>query len=347
LKAGLVNENAEIFVEGAPRRYQGLPIKENPVDIVDIPIPTVKRSQVLIEVEACGVCYTDIDIIEGRVKCKLPVIPGHQIVGKVIESDKGIEHIMGKRVGVAWIGQTCGSCEYCKRGLENLCTSFKATGCDFDGGYAEYTTAFIDYVYELPKSVEPEKLAPLLCAGSVGYRAYRLAEIFDGARVGLFGFGSSAHIIIQVIRRLHPSTEIYVFSRGAEHRELAKRLGADWVGQPSENPQKRLHIAIDFTPVGETVTRALELLDRGGRLIINTIRKQTPILLDYAKHLWEEREVKSVANVTREDVKEFIKYYARYGIETHIHIYKLEEVNKALRDLKAARTRGTPVLKIK
>ena len=347
MKAGLVREHAEILVEGAPRRYPELPLKEEPVEITEAPTPAVKEDQVLIEVEVCGVCYTDIDIIESRVKCKLPIIPGHQIVGRVAEAGYSAEHLIGKRVGVAWIGKACGSCEFCKRGLENLCMDFKATGCDFDGGYAEYVAAFAEYVYELPESVEAEKLAPLLCAGSIGYRAYRLAEVFDGARVGLFGFGSSAHIVIQIIRRLHPSTEIYVFSRGAEHRELAKRLGADWVGHPSENPPRRLHIAIDFTPVGETVARALELLNKGGRLVINAIRKQTPVLLDYAKHLWEEKEVKSVANVAREDVKQFIEFYTRHGIETHVQVYKLSEANKALRDLKVARTRGAPVLKIR
>lgn len=347
MKAGLVKENAEIFVEGAQRRYPELPLKEEPVEIVDMLIPVVKENRVLIEVEACGVCYTDIDIIEGRVRCKLPVVPGHQIVGRVVEAGKGVEHIIGKRVGVAWIGKTCNSCEFCKRGLENLCVDFKATGCDLDGGYAEYTVAFTEYVYELPKAIEAEKLAPLLCAGSIGYRAFRLAGVFDGARVGLFGFGSSAHIVIQIIRRLYPSAEIHVFSRGAEHRELAKRLGADWTGHPSENPPRKLHIAIDFTPVGETVARALELLEKGGRLVINAIRKQTPVLLDYAKHLWEEKEVKSAANVTREDVKKFIELYTKYGIETHVQTYRLEEVNKALRDLKAAQIRGAPVLKIR
>jgi propanol-preferring alcohol dehydrogenase len=347
LKAAVLKELAEIYVEGAPRRYQNLPLKENPLEIEDVPIPAVGAGQVLIEVEACGVCYTDIDIIEGRVKCKLPLIPGHQIIGRVVEAGKGWDNLVGERVGVAWIAHTCGKCEYCRRGLENLCREFKATGCDVDGGYAEYAVAYGDYVYRLPKNVEAVKLAPLMCAGSVGFRAYRLARIFDGARVGLFGFGASAHIVIQVIRKLHPSSEIYVFSRSPEHRELAKKLGADWVGHPSESPPKKLDVAIDFTPVGETIARALELLDRGGRLVINAIRKQTPAVLDYATHLWEEKEVKSVANVTRDDVKSFIDFYVRYGVETHVQIYRLEEVNKALRDLKAARISGAPVLKIR
>jgi propanol-preferring alcohol dehydrogenase len=346
LKAGIVRENAEIFVEGFARRYPWLPLKEDPVGVSEVPMPAPGKGQVLIEVEACGVCYTDIDIIEGRLKCKLPLIPGHQIVGKVVEA-VGVDGLVGERVGVAWIGHTCGSCEYCRRGLENLCSSFKSTGCDFDGGYAEYTVAYGDYVYRLPGNVEAARLAPLMCAGSVGFRAYRLAGIYDGARVGLFGFGASAHIVIQVIRKLHPSSEIYVFSRSEEHRELAKRLGADWAGAPSEDPPRRLNFALDFTPVGETIPRAMELLDKGGRLVINAIRKQTPVVLDYARHIWEEREIKSVANVSREDVKRFIDFYARYGAETHVQVYRLDDVNRALRDLKAAKIRGAPVLKVR
>ena len=346
MKAGVVHENAEIFVEGSARRYPSLPLKEDPVEVTEVPMPAPKKGQVLIEIEACGVCYTDIDIIEGRVRCKLPLIPGHQIVGKVVES-AGVDGLVGERVGVAWIGHTCGTCEYCRRGLENLCQSFKATGCDLDGGYAEYTVAYADYVYTLPRGVDAVRLAPLMCAGSVGFRAYRLLGMYDGARVGIFGFGSSAHIAIQVIRKLHPSTEIYVFTRSEHHRDLAKRLGADWAGAPSEDPPKKLNFALDFTPVGETIPRAMELLDRGGRLVINAIRKQTPVVLDYATHIWQEKEIKSVANVTREDVKSFINFYTTHGVDTHVQEYRLEEVNKALRDLKAAKTIGAPVLKIK
>jgi len=347
LRAGVVKELAEISVEGLQRRHPELPLKEVPVEVVEVPAPVPGRGQVLIAVEACGVCYTDIDIIEGRVRCKLPLIPGHQVVGRVVEvGDEVLDRAPGDRVGVAWIAWTCGSCEQCAKGSENLCASFRATGCDVDGGYAEYAVAYADYTYKLPVGAEAERLAPLMCAGSIGWRAYKLAGVYDGARVGLFGFGSSAHIVIQVIRRLSPSAEVYVFSRSAEHRELATRLGADWAGHPSESPPRRLNVAIDFTPVGETVSRALELLDRGGRLVINAIRKQTPVILDYARHLWEEKEVKSVANVTREDVRGFVEFYSKYGVETHVQVYRLEEVNDALRDLKAARVRGAPVLKI-
>ena len=348
MKAGIVRELAEIRVEGLPRRYPELPLKDNPVEVTDVSTPSPSRGQVLISVEACGVCYTDIDIIEGRVKCRIPVTPGHQVVGRVVEVSEGVSGVAsGDRVGVAWIAWSCGVCEYCARGYENLCVGYKATGCDFDGGYAEYMVSYADYVYRLPSSVEAERLAPLMCAGSIGWRAYKLAGIQSGHRVGLFGFGSSAHIVIQVIRRLNPSVEVYVFTRSRDHAELARRLGADWVGHPSENPPRRVNVAIDFTPVGETVRRALELLERGGRLVVNAISKQTPIVLDYTSHLWMEREVKSVANVTRSDVREFINYYSQYGVDAHVQVYSLSDVNNALRDLKAARTRGAPVLRIK
>jgi propanol-preferring alcohol dehydrogenase len=348
VKAGIVRELAEIRVEGLPRRYPELPLKDNPVEVTDVSTPSPSRGQVLISVEACGVCYTDIDIIEGRVKCRIPVTPGHQVVGRVVEVSEGVSGVAsGDRVGVAWIAWSCGVCEYCTRGYENLCVDYKATGCDFDGGYAEYMVAYADYVYRLPSSVEAERLAPLMCAGSIGWRAYKLAGIQSGHRVGLFGFGSSAHIVIQVIRRLNPSVEVYVFTRSRDHAELARRLGADWVGHPSENPLRRVNVAIDFTPVGETVRRALELLERGGRLVVNAISKQTPVVLDYTSHLWMEREVKSVANVTRSDVREFINYYSQYGVDAHVQVYSLSDVNAALRDLKAARTRGAPVLRIK
>lgn len=347
MKAAVLYRNAEISVEGLPRRFTELPLKSDPLTLTDLDVPLPGDDQVLIRVETCGVCYTDIDIIEGRIKCKLPIIPGHQVIGKVVEAPKASSRIVrGDRVGIAWIAWTCNNCNFCKRGLENLCADFKGTGCYIDGGYAEYTVAYMDYVYRVPTNVEPAKLAPLMCAGAVGYRALRLANMSNGLRLGLFGFGASAHIIIQVVRRLYPNTEIYVFSRSPQHRELAEKLGADWVGHPQENPPTKLDRAIDFTPVGETVTRALELLNRGGRLVVNVIRKQTPVNLIYENHLWEEKEVKSVANVTRRDVEELLKIIAKAPIDVHIEEYKLEEVNTALRNLKSARIKGSAVLRL-
>ncbi|MEM1528824.1 MAG: zinc-binding alcohol dehydrogenase family protein [Desulfurococcaceae archaeon] len=347
VKAAVLYKNAEIFVEGLPRRSMELPLKEDPLTLTDLDTPAPSNNQVLVRVEACGVCYTDIDIIEGRIKCKLPIIPGHQVIGKVVEAPKTISRIApGDRVGIAWIAWTCSNCDFCKRGLENLCVDFKATGCHIDGGYAEYTTAYLDYVYRAPVNVNSVKLAPLMCAGAVGYRALRLTNMSNGLRLGLFGFGASAHIIIQVVRRLYPDAEIYVFSRSSEHRELARRLGADWTGHPQEDPPARLDRAIDFTPVGETVKRALELLNRGGRLVINVIRKQTPVNLVYENHLWEEKEIKSVANVTRRDIEELLRLAAEVPIDIHVEEYELEGVNIALRNLKSARIKGSAVLRI-
>jgi propanol-preferring alcohol dehydrogenase len=348
VRAAVLREVAEIYVEGLPRRYPNLKLVEEPLSLEEVPVPVAGPNQVLVRVSACGVCYTDVDIVEGRVLCKLPLIPGHQVVGRVVEVGKEYRGpvSIGDVVGIAWVGWTCGVCRYCREGLENLCESFRATGCHIDGGYAEYTVAYGDYVYRIPKGLDEVHAAPLLCAGAVGYRALKLAGVSDGHRVGLFGFGASAHIIIQVLRSLYPSVEVYVFSRSAEHRDLAKRLGADWVGAPSEEPPKRLDRAIDFTPVGEMVSRALKLLGRGGRLVVNVIRKQTPIQLDYADHLWLEREVKSVANVTRGDVEELLSIAGKYGVKTEVQVYSLDKVNRALVDLKAARVRGSAVLRV-
>ncbi len=350
MRAAVLKEHSEVFVEGLPRRYPDLPLKEEPLDLEDLVIPEVSHHQVLIKVKACGVCYTDIDIIEGRVKCNLPLVLGHQIVGRVEDLGSKAESRfrIGDRVGVAWVGWSCGTCRFCTSGFENLCNEFKGTGCHINGGYAEYTVAFEDFTYLIPREggLEDYEIAPLLCAGAVGYRALKLADVRDGFKLGLFGFGASAHIIIQVVRKLYPSVEIYVFSRSEEHRDLAKKLGADWVGHPQEDPPKKLDRAIDFTPVGEMVGRALELLERGGKLVINVIRKQTSINLDYLKHLWMEREVKSVANVTRKDVEELLSIALKNNVKPEVQVFKLEEVNKALRFVKGARVRGSAVLLI-
>ncbi len=348
MRAAVLRENVEIKVEGLPRRYPGLPWREDPLVIEeDYPVPVVGPGRVLLKVLACGVCYTDVDIVEGRVRCEIPVIPGHQIVGRVVEAGPEVgDPREGDVVGVAWISEACGRCHYCSSGLENLCGDFRATGCHVNGGYAEYAVARADFVYRIPPGIDYVSAAPLLCAGAVGYRALKLADLRDGLTLGLFGFGASAHIVIQVARRLFPSSEIYVFSRSPEHRELARDLGADWAGHPDEDPPRRLDRAIDFTPAGEITARALELLERGGVLITNVIRKQTPIVLDYAKHLWLERSVRSVANVTRRDVGELLEIAARYGLRVETQPYALKDVNRALRDLKAARVRGSAILRI-
>ncbi|MEM4601982.1 MAG: zinc-binding alcohol dehydrogenase family protein, partial [Desulfurococcaceae archaeon] len=347
MKAAILYENSEILAWEETRKYATLPLKENPLEISYTEIPSLVDSQLLIQVEACGVCYTDIDIIEGRINCNLPVIPGHQVIGRVVDAPKDNYHLIGDRVGVGWIGKTCGNCTYCQRGLENLCADFKATGCHVNGGYAEYMVSYSNYAFKVPNNIEPTNIAPLMCAGAVGYRALRLSELSSGLTLGLFGFGSSAHIILQVARKLYPDLEIYVFSRNLEHRELATRLGADWTGHPQDVPPKKLDRAIDFTPVGETVQRALELMNRGGKLVINVIRKQSPVNLIYEKHLWEEKEIKSVSNVTREDIAGLLNVAREVPLEVNTEIYKLEEINFVLRKLKAARIKGSAVLKIK
>lgn len=344
MKAAVLYEHAEIDV-GGPRRYPWLPLKRDPLELADRDVPAYGPGQLLLRVKACGVCYTDVDTVEGRVECPLPRVPGHQIVG-VVEGAGDAGFKKGDRVGVAWIAGSCGSCSFCTSGQENLCHSFQATGCHVDGGYQEYTVVRAGYAYRIPGAFGDYEAAPLLCAGAVGYRALKLTGMMDGLRLGLFGFGSSAHIVIQVARHLYPSSEIYVFTRSEEHRELAAALGADWAGAPSDEPPRRLDKAIDFTPVGETVARALELLERGGRLVVNVIRKQTPVALDYSKHLWMEKEVKTVANVTRSDVKELLDVAARVPVKPSVKLYKLEDANEALRDLKAARVKGSPVLAV-
>ncbi|MEM0371845.1 MAG: zinc-binding alcohol dehydrogenase family protein [Ignisphaera sp.] len=347
MKAAVLRNNVEIKAEEYSRRYPELPWVEEPLSIDDVDDPYINFNQALVKVAVCGVCYTDIDIIEGRVRCKLPVILGHQIVGKVVDIGKNVYgYNIGDKVGIAWIGHTCNKCFYCKSGQENLCEEFKATGCNIDGGYAEYVAVYSNYMYHVPRNLDDEYVAPLMCAGAVGYRALKLVQMIDGLRLGLFGFGSSAHIVMQIARKLYPSSEIYVFTRSDHHKDLAKKLGADWVGSPYEDPPKKINRAIDFTPVGETIARALEVLDRGGKLVVNVIRKQSSINLDYLKHVWQEKELKSVANVTRADVKELLEIVKLYPINIHIQIYTLNDVNKALRDLKMAKIKGSPVLRI-
>lgn len=346
MRAMVLREYAEIRVEGEPRRYPHLPLKDNPLELVDLEIPEPGVGEVLLRVLACGVCQTDVDIVEGRRSSKLPVILGHQAVGLVERVGPGVSRVrVGERVGVAWISWSCGSCSYCRGGYENLCPYFKATGCDVDGCYAEYMVAREDYVYRLPENYGDVEAAPLLCAGAIGYRALRLLDMRDGLTVGLFGFGASAHQLIQVTRRLYPTSKILVFTRSPEHAQQAIELGADWAGPPTSEPPERLDRAIDFTPVAWVTARALTLLKPGGRLVVNVIRKRDPLTLDYANHLWMEREVKSVANVTRRDVLEYLEIAAKTGVRVSVNVYKLEDANEALRRVKVGGVRGSIVLK--
>ncbi len=326
------------------------PIEENPLCLEDLPKPALKPREVLIKVSVCGICRTELDEIEGRLKPKLPVVPGHQVIGRIVEAGENVlRYRVGDRVGVAWIYSSCGKCYFCRRGLENLCQKFMGTGCDADGGYAEYMVVNEDFAYKIPEIFSDVEAAPLLCAGAIGYRALKLTRMVDGDIIGLYGFGSSAHILFQVVRYLFPKSKIFVFTRrrGDAPSELAFKMGADWVGETGETPPEKMNCAIDTTPTGAPVREALRNLEKGGRLVMNLIRKETPITdLDYTEHLWWEREIKSVANITRGDVNEFLEIAAKIPIKPEIVEFKLEEANMALAMLKHGKYRGSGVLRI-
>jgi propanol-preferring alcohol dehydrogenase len=325
------------------------PIEEKPLELVDLPDPIPGEKEVLVKVSACGICHTELDEIEGRVPpTKFPVVPGHEIVGRVEKLGSGASRFkVGDRVGIAWINWACGRCHFCLKGEENLCEEARWTGKDADGGYAQYTVISEDFAYPIPAAFTDLEAAPLLCAGVIGYRALKLSGMKDGRVLGLYGFGASAHIVIQVVKHLYPRAKVFVFTRPnqLQHQELARRLGADWVGATGETPPARLDCAIDFTPVGEPVREALRNLQKGGRVVINAIRKTTPIPeLNYAEHLWWEKELKSVANVTRRDAQEFLPLAAEIPIKPKIQKFRMEEANEALILLKQGRISGAGVL---
>jgi alcohol dehydrogenase, propanol-preferring len=322
---------------------------KDPLEMVDLPVPSPAPDQLLIKVSVCGVCHTEIDEIEGRlVPPRYPIVPGHEIVGRVHAVGSEVRKFSpGDRVGVAWIHSSCGRCSFCARGDENLCDDFRATGLHAHGGYAEYTVVSQDFAYPIPQSFTDSEAAPLLCAGVIGYRALRLSNIRSGEVLGLYGFGASAHIAIQVAK--HRGCKVFVFTREGQkdHQDLALKLGADWVGVTGEMPPQRLRCAIDFTPVGEPVREALRVLEKGGRVVINAIRKVNPIPeLDYAQLVWHEREIKSVANVTRQDALEFLPLAAQIGIKPEVREFPLEQANEALLLLKQGKMHGAGVLRI-
>jgi len=326
---------------------------ETPLVLAQVPDPAPGPGEVLIEIRASGVCHTELDEIEGRTPPpRLPIIPGHQVVGRVIENGRGAGVFgIGERVGVAWIFSACGSCPYCRSGLENLCRDFRATGRDADGGYAQYMTAPEDFVYPIPEVFGDAEAAPLLCAGAIGYRSLRLSGIEDGQTLGLTGFGASAHLVLKMVRHRYPATEVYVFARSDRERRFASELGAVWTGETDEAPPVKLNAIIDTTPAWRPIVEALGHLDRGGRLVINAIRKEDGdrdalLRIDYSRHLWEEKEVKSVANVARRDVREFLDLAAAIPIKPEVQEFALEEANRALAELKNRRIRGAKVLRI-
>lgn len=322
------------------------PIESEPLEMDDLPIPQPEGREVLVKVSVCGVCHTELDEIEGRLQANLPIVLGHEVVGRVAAIGPEVKRLRpGDRVGIAWIYSACRKCRFCQDGNENLCLNFQATGCHANGGYSQYTVVLEDFVYPIPGRFSDSEAAPLLCAGAIGYRDLVLSGIKKGQTLGLYGFGASAHIVIQVAR--YWGCEVMVFTRSEEHRILAQSLGASWTGRPDQEPPKRLHCAIDFTPVGETVPHALKDLEKGGRLVLAVIRKRTPIPpLDYAQHLWDEKEIKSVANITRRDVEEFLPLAEAIPIVPEVCEFKLEEANQALNLLKQGRIRGAAVLRM-
>lgn len=322
------------------------PIEKNPLQEVEMPIPKPGPNDVQIFVNVCGVCHTDLHTVEGDLKLpKLPIIPGHQIVGIVENIGKEVKnHRIGERVGVTWLNSACGKCEYCERGLENLCDDAHFTGLHVNGGYAEYTTLPSYYAFKIPKNFSDEKAVPLLCAGVIGYRSLRLSEIHPGENLGLYGFGASAHICIQIAR--YWGCEVYVFTRSEEHKKHALELGAVWAGSAKDSPPKKMDSSITFAPVGWIVKEALRVLKKGGTLAINAVHL-TPIPEINYELIYHERTLRSVANLTRSDAEELLKLAEKIPIHTDVEIYSLKDANSVLKRLKKAEIVGAGVLKIK
>jgi propanol-preferring alcohol dehydrogenase len=318
-----------------------------------VPDPVPADNEVLIKIAACGVCHTELDEIEGRTPPpRFPVIPGHQVIGRIAVVGKKVKALKsGDRVGVAWIFSSCGRCVYCLGGYENLCPEFKATGRDANGGYAEYLVVSEAFTYKIPEIFTDSQAAPLLCAGAVGYRSVRLTGLKNGQKIGLTGFGASGHLVLQIIRHKYPDTEVFVFARSENERAFALELGAAWVGDTTDSVPELLDSVIDTTPVWKSMVEALRNLKPGGRLVINAIRKEETdknylLNIDYSLHLWMEKEIRSVANVTRDDVKEFLRIASEIPIIPEVQEYKLEEANIALTELKKRKIKGAKVLVI-
>ena len=310
--------------------------------IEEISQPQPTNGQVLLRVRACGVCRTDLHIVEGELPpLKQPLVPGHQIVGDIVEGATP-ELPLGTRVGVSWIGGIDGSCPYCRCGLENLCDSPVFTGYTVDGGYAEYAAARSDFVFELPPQLDDLHAAPLLCAGIIGFRSLRVAGVEPGDRVGLFGFGSSAHLAIAVLQSWN--CEVFVSTRGASHRKLAESLGAKWVGSETDKPPVELDRAITFAPSGDVVITALASLRKGGVVVINAIHLDRIPEFDYDSLLWGERQIRSVANMTRSDARDFLKIAADIRLQPKVTVFSLQHANEALAAVKGDAVDGAAVI---
>jgi propanol-preferring alcohol dehydrogenase len=322
------------------------PAEERPLELVDLPLPEPQSGEVRLRVRACGICRTDLHTVEGDLGLpKLPLVPGHQIVGVVEAAGEGMTRFQpGQRVGVPWLYKTCGQCEFCEQGLENLCEDTQFTGLHVDGGYAEAMVVPENFAYPIPDGFSDVAAAPLLCAGIIGYRALKLSRIKPGQRLGMYGFGGSAHVTIQVAR--HWGCEVYAFTRSEGHQQLARELGAAWVGRAEDTPPAKIHGAIIFAPAGELVLDALRVLERGGTVALAGVT-MTPIPeIDYDRLLYWERSIRSVANFTRQDAQELLQVAAEIPIQTSVQTFPLEEANEALLALKRSEIDGTGVLMI-
>jgi propanol-preferring alcohol dehydrogenase len=322
------------------------PIVEDPLKLVDLPPPVPGPGQILIQVSYCGICHTDLHTVEGELPLeRLPLIPGHQVVGRVVDQGPGVFRFKpGDRVGLAWLRHACGVCQFCRSARENLCEQARFTGLHRDGGYAELAVAQENFVYPLPPDLPDQAAAPLLCAGIIGYRALKLSDLKPGGRLGLYGFGASAHIAIQVAR--HWDCEVFVFTRSPGHQELARQLGAAWVGQAQDTPPTKPDSAIIFAPAGNLVPEALRVLNRGGTLALAGIY-MTPIpSLDYEKHLYYEKTVRSVTASTRQDGRELLELAAKIPLKPKVQLFPLKEANQALKLLKQGKIDGAGVLTV-
>lgn len=326
---------------------------KTPLMLMDMPEPKPAEEEILIKVSACGVCHTELDEIEGRTPPRaFPVILGHQVVGKVAATgEKATRFRTGERVGVGWIFFACGHCSACLEGNENVCNEFRGTGRDANGGYARFMTVSQDFAYPIPDIFSDVEAAPLLCAGAIGYRSLRLANLKDGQNLGLTGFGASAHLVLKMVRHKYPNSKVFVFARNRKEQDFARELGAAWAGNAEDEPPEKLHAIIDTTPAWKPIVEAMKNLESGGRLIINAIRKEEAdkgylLKINYPAHLWLEKEIKSVANVARRDISEFLHLAAEIPIKPEAQEFSLKEANEALVELKEARIRGAKVLRM-
>ena len=339
MKAWLLNKTCDLLRDNAP------------LVLKNIQTPKPNSGEILIRILCCGVCHTELDEIEGRTPPpQFPVIPGHQVIG-IVESlgTNAKKYNIGDRVGVAWIYSSCGNCEYCLSEKENLCRDFKATGRDKHGGYAEYMTVGEHFSYLIPNEFSNVDAAPLLCAGAIGYRSLKLAELTDGQILGLTGFGASGHLVLKMASYLYPAAKILVFARSNAERRFSKKLGAYWAGDITDQPPFKAHAIIDTTPVWKPLVGSLLQLRPAGKLVINAIRKESADQsylreIRYQDHLWMEKEIKSVANITRKDVEDFLQLAATIPIRPETEIYPFEKANKALLDLKQKHLKGAKVL---